>query len=69
MPNTRGAQRLLTRNLADMTTRITAEASPLLQELTDQGVTHPVLKEIRRIVGIRAAHVPRSIDRAGEAEA
>ncbi|MDR3473441.1 MAG: type II toxin-antitoxin system HipA family toxin [Devosia sp.] len=69
VPNTRGAQRLLTRDLADMATRITTEASSLLHELNDQGVTHPVLKDIRRIVGIRAAHVLRSIDKAGEAEA
>lgn len=64
VPDTRGAQRLLVRNLGDMATSITKEAEALLREFEDQGITHRVLKDIRRIIGIRASHLLRIIDKA-----
>lgn len=59
VPETRGAQRLLIRDLAAMAGRVEAEAETLLAELADVGVDHAILKSVRAIITTRAAHLLR----------
>lgn len=54
VPNTRGAQRLLVRDLRSMAEEIGAIADTLLTELEYEGVGHPILKEVRRVIDSRA---------------
>lgn len=63
VPDTRGAQRLLVRDLGQMAAAVTIEADALLSALAEQGVTHPILKDVRRIIGLRATHLLRAIDK------
>lgn len=63
VPNTRAAQRLLVRDLARMATVVTIEADRLLAEMAEQGVTPAILKAARRIIGLRAEHMLRAIDK------
>lgn len=58
--NTRGAQRLLVAQLEGMATAITAEADKLIAELDSEAISHWILKDIRRVIGIRASHILRT---------
>lgn len=63
VPATRLAQRLLTRDLTDMAASITQTADALIAELADEGIAHWIFKDIRHVIGIRAAHLLRSVDK------
>ncbi len=62
VPETRGAERLLIRDLADMAARIEQEADALIAELDAEGVDHPILRTIRAIIATRAAHILKIAD-------
>lgn len=55
VPATRGAQRLLIKNMNESAERIRAEADALLVELEDAGITHAILKTIRGVIETRTS--------------
>jgi serine/threonine-protein kinase HipA len=59
VPETRGAQRLLIRDIATMAGRIEDEADTLLAELSGVGEDHAILKSVRAIIAARATHLLR----------
>lgn len=59
VPDTRGAQRLLVKDMTDMATRITGEADRLLTDLNEAGIAHDILKAIRNVIETRATHLLR----------
>ncbi|HEY9212284.1 MAG TPA: type II toxin-antitoxin system HipA family toxin [Ancylobacter sp.] len=58
-PETRGAQRLLIRDMAELAGRIRGEADRLLAAFDAEGTAHPVLKIIRAVIETRATHLLR----------
>lgn len=59
VPNTRGAQRLLVRELRSMAEEIGATADTLLAELEYEGAAHPILRDVRRVIDSRARLIAR----------
>ncbi|QRM32818.1 type II toxin-antitoxin system HipA family toxin [Microvirga sp. VF16] len=59
VPETRSAQRLLVKDIAELAGRIRGEADKLLAEFEGAGVTHEILTVVRRIIEARAAHLLR----------
>ncbi|WP_312860584.1 hypothetical protein [Neoaquamicrobium sediminum] len=59
VPDTKGAQRLLVKDLADLAGRIGGEADRLLAEFEETGITHGILKVIHAVIETRAAHLLR----------
>jgi serine/threonine-protein kinase HipA len=59
VPETRGAQRLLVKDMAELAGRIRGEADGLLAALADEGIDHEVLKVLRRVIETRASQVLR----------
>lgn len=59
VPDTRGAQRLLIGDLREFAERIRCEADDLLAAFADEGIAHEILKTVRGVIKIRAAHVLR----------
>lgn len=64
VPDTRGAQRLLVRDMADLAGRIRGEADQLLAELEEAGTGHDILKAVRAVIETRAAHLLRVTEKA-----
>jgi serine/threonine-protein kinase HipA len=64
VPDTRGAQRLLIRDLRSMAAEIVPAADTLIAELEYERAGHAILKEVRRIIGSRAVLLVRAIDAA-----
>ncbi len=64
VPETRGAARLLMRDLADLAGRIESEADALVGALDADGINHAILGTIRRIIATRATHIHRILDKA-----
>ena len=64
VPETRGAARLLMRDLADLAGRIESEADALVGALNAEGINHAILGTIRRIIATRATHIHRILDKA-----
>ena len=64
MPNTRGAQRLLVKNISGLAGRIRGEADKLLADLKEAGITHGILGSVRAVVEKRATHLLRITERA-----
>lgn len=64
VPETRGAQRLLVKGIADFAGRIGKEADGLLAEFEDAGIGHEILGAVRAIIETRAAHLLRIADKA-----
>lgn len=64
VPETRGAERLLIRDLADLAGRIEREADRLTDDLNAEGVDHAILGTIRRIIATRATHVQHLLEKA-----
>jgi serine/threonine-protein kinase HipA len=63
VPDTRGAQRLLVKDIAELAGRIGGQADELLAEFAEGGISHEILKVIRGVIGTRAAHLLRIIER------
>ncbi|QND62365.1 type II toxin-antitoxin system HipA family toxin [Mesorhizobium huakuii] len=59
VPETRGAQRLLIRDIATMAGRIGDEADALLAQLANVGADHAILKSVRAVIATRATHLLR----------
>lgn len=59
VPDTRGAQRLLAKTLAEMAGRIGDIADALILSLREQGIDHPILGTIRSVIQTRAQHILR----------
>ncbi len=57
VPETRGAQRLLVKDMAELAARIGKEADGLLTEFEEAGITHAVLKAIRGVIETRATQL------------
>lgn len=64
VPETRGAQRLLVKDIAELTGRIGKEADGLLAEFEDAGITHEILGAVRAIIEKRTAHLLRLTETA-----
>ena len=64
VPDTRGAQRLLVKDIAELAGRIGGQADELLAEFAEGGISHEILKVIRGVIGTRAAHLLRIIEKA-----
>jgi serine/threonine-protein kinase HipA len=59
VPDTRGAQRLLVRDMGDLAGRIGREADRLLADFDDAGISHDVLATVRAVIETRATHLLR----------
>ncbi|MDR6306277.1 serine/threonine-protein kinase HipA [Nitrobacter vulgaris] len=59
VPDTRGAQRLLIKDMTELAGRIRGEADKLLAEFEDAGTSHEILNTVRGIIETRAAHLLR----------
>jgi len=64
VPATRGAQRLLIKNIKESADRIRSAADSLLMELEEAGITHTILKAIRAVIETRASHLLRITEKA-----
>ncbi|ODT21950.1 MAG: phosphatidylinositol kinase [Kaistia sp. SCN 65-12] len=62
VPDTRGAQRLLAKDMSELAGRIGAEADRLMAEFDQAGISHDVLKVIRGVIETRATHVLRIVE-------
>jgi serine/threonine-protein kinase HipA len=61
---TRGAQRLLVKDMKELAGRIRGDADTLLVDLQESGITHPVFKAIHAIVETRASHLLQITEKA-----
>lgn len=59
VPETRGAQRLLVKDITDLAGRIGKEAEGLLAEFEEGGINHKVLKAVRAAIETRATYLLR----------
>lgn len=64
VPTTRGAQRLLIKDMKELAGRIRGEADGLLTDLEDAGINHSILKTVRAIIETRASHLLRITEKA-----
>jgi len=64
VPDTRGAQRLLIKDMIELAERIGSEADNLLAEFEEAGISHGILKAIRCVIETRAAHLLRIVEKA-----
>jgi serine/threonine-protein kinase HipA len=64
VPDTRGAQRLLIRDLGAMAGDITKAADVLLAELKYENTSHPILTDVRRVIDSRARLLLKAIESA-----
>ncbi len=63
VPDTRVAKRILSNDLLRMANAIEIEADILLEEMAGQNLYHPVLKKIRRTIGVRARLINRMVEK------
>ncbi len=63
IPDTKGAQRLLVKDMTELASQIGQEADVLSKELKAEGIFHNILKEIRAVIMTRAAQLLRVIER------
>lgn len=62
VPDTMAAHRILVRDLAHMAERIGSEADALASELADEGIKHPILNAIRKVISSRAGLLQRATE-------
>lgn len=62
VPDTMAAHRILVRDLAQMAERIGSEADALASELADEGIKHPILNAIRKVISSRAGSLQRATE-------
>lgn len=63
VPDTKGAQRLLVRDMAILAGRIRGEADRLVAAL-EEGIAHEIPKAIRTVIETRATHLLRISENA-----
>lgn len=68
VPDTRAAQRLLTKDLQELSESVLAQSDELPSELKEDGIYHPVLKKVIEIIGKRAEHIQAIIKQAAGQE-
>lgn len=59
---TKSSQRIIVRDLAQMAERIVTEADVLVAELADEGISHPILSAIRKVISSRAGLLQRAAE-------
>jgi serine/threonine-protein kinase HipA len=64
VPNTRGAQRLLVKDITELAGHIRGEADKLLAEFKHAEITHDILTTVRTVVETRATHLLRITEKA-----
>jgi serine/threonine-protein kinase HipA len=64
VPTTRGAQRLLIKDMKEFAGRIRGEADGLLTDLEDAGINHSILKTVRAIIETHASDLLRITEKA-----
>lgn len=62
VPETKSSQRILVRDLAQMAERILSEADALVAELADEGIRHPILSAIRKVISSRAGLLQKAAE-------
>jgi len=62
VPDTKGAQRLLVKDIADLAGQIGKQADRLIEELEAEGIGHGILKEIRAVIETRATHLLKIVE-------
>lgn len=62
VPDTKSSQQILVRDLAQMAERILSEADALVAELADEGIRHPILSAIRKVISSRAGLLQRAAE-------
>ncbi|MBN9428679.1 MAG: type II toxin-antitoxin system HipA family toxin [Burkholderiales bacterium] len=53
----RAAQRMLVKELGEFATRIGTATDALLKEFSETGISHPVLRRVRKVIEARRAHL------------
>lgn len=61
VPETRGAQRLLIKDMGDLAERVGSEADKLLAEFEYSGIRHDILQTVRSVIETRAVHILRIV--------
>jgi len=61
VPETRGAQRLLIKDMGDLAERVGSEADKLLAEFEGLGIRHDILQTVRSVIETRAVHILRIV--------
>jgi len=61
VPETRGAQRLLVKDMKDLAERVGSEADKLLVEFKNSGIRHDILQTVRSVIETRAVHILRIV--------
>ncbi|RWP37999.1 type II toxin-antitoxin system HipA family toxin [Mesorhizobium sp.] len=64
VPETKGAQRLLVKDMADLAGQIRGQADKLLLEFEEAGISHDIIKAIRAVIETRATHLLQIADSA-----
>ena len=67
VPGTRGAQRLLVKDIRELASGIGDAADALLTEFNDAGVKHDILSTVRAVIDTRAMHLLRITDKDWQA--
>lgn len=62
VPETKSSQRVLVRDVAQMAERVVSEADALVAELADEGIRHPILYAIRKVISSRAGSLQRATE-------
>jgi serine/threonine-protein kinase HipA len=57
VPETRGAQRLLVKDMREFATAIGPAADALMVELANDGIAHKILTTVRHVIATRATHL------------
>ena len=57
VPDTKGAQRLLVKDIAELAGQIGKQTDQLARELEAEGIAHDILKDIRGVIETRATHL------------
>lgn len=62
VPETKSSQRVLVRDLAQMAERVMSEGDALVAELADEGIRHPILNAICKVISSRAGSLQRATE-------
>jgi serine/threonine-protein kinase HipA len=65
VPDTRSAQRLLVKDMTELSNRIRAAADKLAVECKEAGIKHEILATVREVIEERAKHLLRITEKAG----
>ncbi|WP_425640293.1 hypothetical protein [Agrobacterium radiobacter] len=66
VPSNTAATRMLAGELVRMADAIGPQANALMEEMSENGTYHPILKTVRKIIDTRFALVRRALERPGQ---